>query len=1017
MPFELTDDVQVDRDDDGQVMQLEHVQQPVVAIAPGRVGLTEEAATAAGVPTVAASTPQALAEQYLREVAPIYGLDEAMLPGGGDAIDASGLTTPGEPAQGRLELTEEKEVMGTTVVSYQQTYHGLPVWEAGVSVTMLDAPLRVTASQSSVHSGVDVVTDDALAAEDVSSVTVAALRTALGLGRSGPRPRINGTPRRWIYAYDPNRRFDPEAETEPTEALQEGPPTLPLPPLPPTLVPGQHYVVIEVLFTLAVTDFGDLHWRAFLEETTGAVVYLRAFVASATGLVFRTDPLTAGGVGVVPTAAAAVLNPFRSNVQLEGLAAANPQELQGAVVEVVDLVPPVVAPPAAPNPPASFAFDAVAREFAAVNAYHHCDWLFRQMQDMGFNLATFFDGTAFPVPVDACAFGDQVNARAPGNVTGTGSGGFQFGLAGAPFPAVSIAADVRVVLHEFGHTLLWDSVHSPNFGFAHSAGDSLAAVLLDPESSLRTDPVRRFETFPWILPNRNHGRDVAAGWGWGGANDVGSYSSEQILSTTMFRFYRSLGGDAAELTSRRRAARETAYLIFRAIGSLASNPVTPTPKPTVFATALMNADIGTGNFEGYRGGGLHKVLRWAFEKQGLYQPPAAPVPVTAPGAPPAVDVYVDDGRGGEYPYQPVHWECTEVWNRLDANSGGGPSAHQTPVVGPTNHAFVRVRNRGTQPATGVVVRGYSADPSVGLSWPGDWTPMDDPQIAVAGGIPAGGSVIVGPFAWQPQVVGHECMFMEVSAPGDRSNIDPATFFPCAVGPTPEWRLVPYDNNVGQRNVCPVPGGGGVRGLLSGFVRRFFTVCNPLDDPARIRVVATMPRVLADNRWQVRLARREGEVSFGLAPGAERKVTISVRPGRTFSAADVEQDDDPAIRVRVFADDTLLGGMTYRLDPLLDRAPAERQGTSPVGLDDPEIEDAMRDAGVVDSAPSDDLTASTGRVASPPGDAFTGPDSGDQQEARGGDVRGLLSHIGLAEALGPRAHRVTVRELTVEVELE
>lgn len=707
---------------------------------------------------------------------------------------------------------------------------------------------------------------------------------------------------------------------------------------------------------------------------------------------------------------AAQLNLLRTTVPLEGLVAGTPQQLSGAFVRIVEREAPVAVPPTAANPPASFAFDANGREFAAVNAYHHCDKLFRLMQGMGFNLASYFDGTTFPVPVDACAFDDEINARAPGNATGTGSGGFLFGLAGSPFPAVSIAADWRVVLHEFGHTILWDSVHSPNFGFAHSAGDSLAAILSDPDSSLRTDPVRRFETFPWILPDRNHGRDVATGWGWGGANDVGGYSSEQILSTTMFRIYRSLGGDSAEASRRQMAARQTAYLIFRAIGSLASNPVTPTPNPGVFVTALRNADIGTTNFEGYRGGTFHKVIRWAFEKQGLFQPPGASAPVTTPGAPPAVDVYVDDGRHGEYGHKAVHWENTEIWNRLTATPGAGPSAHQTPVVGQVNHAYVRVRNRGTRTATNVVVRGYSANPGAGLSWPNHWTPMDTAQVAVPAGIPSGGSVVVGPFAWRPQVVGHECMFMEVSAAGDLSNIDPATSFPAASGPTPEWRLVPFDNNLAQRNVAPVPGAGGLRGLLSGFVKRSFTINNPSRKSMKITVRAELPALLAKRGWAVRLDRTIGRTAFALGPGGERKVAVSLESGKTLTAADVKEAKGADIRITVYGDGTVIGGMTYRLDPGMKVAPAEKKGVKRPTLRDPEIEALLPDGFVDDDALLDE------------------PDDGRPDEDEAPVVRAarasrpradgdaLLTRLGLADGIRG-ARRVVVRETTVEIELD
>ena len=179
MTFELTDDVQVDRDSAGNILQLEHFQHPVVAVAAGRTGFAEDAAAAAGAPTVVAATPQALAEQYLLEVAPVYGLDVAMLPGtpgGADASASDSFAGAAESADGRLELADEKEVLGTTVVSYRQVYRGFQVWEAGMSVTMQDAPLRVTASQSSVHTGFAVDTD---ALDDTPKL---------------PRPRFGG---RW----------------------------------------------------------------------------------------------------------------------------------------------------------------------------------------------------------------------------------------------------------------------------------------------------------------------------------------------------------------------------------------------------------------------------------------------------------------------------------------------------------------------------------------------------------------------------------------------------------------------------------------------------------------------------------------------------------------------------------------------------------------------------------------------------------------------------------------------------
>ena len=99
--------------------------------------------------------------------------------------------------------------------------------------------------------------------------------------------------------------------------------------------------------------------------------------------------------------------------------------------------------------------------------------------------------------------------------------------------------------------------------------------------------------------------------------DPKGYQSEQILSTTHFRIYRAIGGDSAQLNMRRFAARFVAYLILRAVGSL--TPAHPPEHAAAYAAALMIADAFDWTSEGQAGGAYAKVIRWAFEKQGLYQ--------------------------------------------------------------------------------------------------------------------------------------------------------------------------------------------------------------------------------------------------------------------------------------------------------------------------------------------------------------------------------------------------------------
>jgi hypothetical protein len=266
----------------------------------------------------------------------------------------------------------------------------------------------------------------------------------------------------------------------------------------------------------------------------------------------------------------------------------------------------------------------------------------------------------------------------------------------------------------------------------------------------------------------------------------------------MFRVYRMTGGDDADINVKKFAARYLAYLILRAIGTLTAT----TTDPRVFVTALQDADDLTVNFEGQPGGAWHKVVRWSFEKQGLFQLPGAPTPVTQPGAPPDVDVFIDDGRNGEYePYLTNLGASPGVWNRLALDGG---TANQEPVAGVTNYLYVHVGNRGSIQAQGVSVKCYQGKVGSALGWPADWTPLTTaslPGPAVA----AGGSAIIGPFQWTPTQAGPVSVLASVSATGDTSNADTVN------GPISNRRLVPNDNNLAQRDFTA---GGAVGGGIS-----------------------------------------------------------------------------------------------------------------------------------------------------------------------------------------------------------
>jgi hypothetical protein len=404
-------------------------------------------------------------------------------------------------------------------------------------------------------------------------------------------------------------------------------------------------------------------------------------------------------------------------------------------------------------------------------------------------------------------------------------------------------------------------------------------------------------------------------WGWGAGMDQGTdgklgsgYFSEQILSTTMFRVYQAIGGDAENIHRREFAAHFMTFLMLQAIAQL--HPNSNPRSPAEFLNALLTADAADWTPEGVFGGAYGKVLHWAFEKQNLHD-----------GAPPSVDVYIDDGRAGEYQYEPVYWASPAIWNRRKPDGANG---HQEPALGKTNYAYVKIKNRGTSVAKNVIVRGYCCKPSAGVLWPHDLHPLTTPQLSAGTLRPDNAQEkTVGPFAWTPAADGwgHDCLLMIVSADGDPSNVRKLTLG----GVIEDWRLVPNDNNIGQRNVVLVPGGGGAQGLKAGLHRKGFWVGNPGRGSATIAAEVGLPPLLADRGWRIAL-RNLPAMGARLKAHERRLVTFDVQAGKPFSKADAEAAADRDVVVTVTANGAIIGGMTYRIDPAL-RMPFNKRASA------------------------------------------------------------------------------------------
>ncbi len=838
-------------------------------------------------------------------------------------------------------LLDEKQFFSMSTAAYQQTYLGLPVWGKGISLNIKQHPFRVLSASNSADDQVQAKKPSASALKKFRSVSSKELIKLLDMDDKKNNQsidlrsiKVNGD-RLVVYQFirahalasehpTPSQIRSHESgdirQTMAADAnkFRHSHPRLPVAIGGKNIKEDQYYVSSEIHFTLSLEPWGRLNWRMIVDIETGSVLYLRALVDNVDGLVFTADPFTQGSAAAGPTSNNTTLNPLRTSVALPGLDApvAGVQALTGEYVSITDHETPDIDPPTKVTGN-DFDYNARTNDFAAVNCYYHCDAFFRMVEDMGFLVTSFFDGTTFPVSIDhrgrfSSVDGIEINASCGGNAMGNGIGLPDFELADLSDTdnPLGIAADKRVVLHELGgHGILWDHVNSANFNFAHSAGDSFAAILCDPDS-LAGD---RFQTFPWLIASRRHDRDVTAGWAWGGSNDTGGYNSEQILATTHFRIYQSLGGDSSYLNKQLFAARNAIYLILRTVSTL--SPINDPADATGYANAMIAADLDDWTSEGQAGGAYGKVVRWAFEKQGLYQPAGAPTPVSSEGTPPPVDVYIDDGRQGEYQYLGNHWSCQNIWNRLMGDDG---STHETPIVGVTNYAYVKVKNRGTQTATNVVIKGFHCQPGSGLTWPNDWQAMATSEIAAPNIGPNNSEeIIVGPFQWVPSQPDHECMLMIASATADASNIDNFD----AGDTIPEWRLVPHDNNIAQRNVAPVPGGGGFRALTAAFNPRRFLVRNPNRKISSFELECKLPKILLDKGYSMTFDNPGGN-RFTLAPGASREIFLRLHAGQDFTADELSHNDS-TIDVITVADGVLMGGMTYSIDPHLKHPPRQR----------------------------------------------------------------------------------------------
>jgi hypothetical protein len=213
-----------------------------------------------------------------------------------------------------------------------------------------------------------------------------------------------------------------------------------------------------------------------------------------------------------------------------------------------------------------------------------------------------------------------------------------------------------------------------------------------------------------------------------------------------------------------------------------------------FVSALIDADVGTSSLQNRVGGTAHKVIRWAFQQQGIYNVPGEIV--SGVGEPEPVDIYVRGTLDGGYAGVPAEYDIAVV----------EPEANKPTKV------TVEIANRGTKDARDVKVTLWvSARDSQEPDWksPGDnpaddsdtkgtrWKRLNDVDRHIPRRNADGTSAVTTvSFDWTPGPAGRYVLFAVVTCDDDRAITDSSTSLPCALRGAPVHQLAAGDNNLG-----------------------------------------------------------------------------------------------------------------------------------------------------------------------------------------------------------------------------
>ncbi len=666
-------------------------------------------------------------------------------------------------------------------VTYSQEHHGVPVYGAQLVVGSRKPDGAVTSAVNTLQYEIPAdLTPERAVLDGPQAVEAARKRLA-----SRFKSLDVGPPTQYIYRHVVDESLD-LGEPQPAgrrEILQLS-----------TGSPGRVYVV----WHMTMTTHGPAgSWELFVNAANGALVSVRDArrYADPKADIFWPDPIRSKQDDSLSwsTSESELNKQLVKDVNLENLdpPSGGKYKLDGKWVLSRDRDKPDYAPP---DTAADFKYSAKSKDFLSVMAYYYLDRLIVCLRDYG--IASFNNAVTGPIEVDAQGVDEDNNSFFDPNASpayiayGTNE---KDPSTGTPLVGVPDAQDPGVVVHEYGHAIHYFLKREQLYHHEHWFCDFLAVAWVD---RYNKHQYVRAEMFPWDNNTGDEWSTVRRVDLTQRFDDSGYASYKSVLqgaigATALWDWFLNIGGDSPDANTRRQAADEAIRTYMEMLLLVSSNTTAEN-----LAKGLITADAN-------RTGGLYKKVIWdAFRRRGLWND------FTPLGN---VDLYIRDSDTdtGEHASPQVHWTSPDIWvrnNDISAASENPDDGHEPPINNIPNYLYVRVTNRGSQDAAAnsFTVEAFHCDPATAMIWPTHFTSMG--KLLIAAGVPAnGGSVRVGPFVWTPQIMDHECLVAIVRGVADPTIADDVA----TKAPVDHWKLVRFDNNVGQRNVAPgmsTPGG-------------------------------------------------------------------------------------------------------------------------------------------------------------------------------------------------------------------